>query len=158
MDVRLEDLQLMRLLLEDGDGEVQSPAAARATGMSDDEISRTEANAEPPLGVQSQQPPTSRVGGNAPVVSDGAAGRISVSGGVCATGSGGPAILDGSGEDDGPEFGGTVKDDALVRMHEIQQQLLVSFRQEAAERMLFNSMLQRVLTYEAEVGGGWVGG
>ena len=51
-----------------------------------------------------------------------------------------------------------VANDPLIQSHGILQQLLRSFRKEAFERMAFNSVLHRVLTFEAEVRGGEVGG
>ena len=175
ISLRYDDMQLMRLLLSDDDEQDEGQAAAMITQVEeiDGEICRDD---EPGLG-QGNQRRLESGGGHLPLPatslswtppplsgshsSDGA--RASEVIGVMCTAKGRNYASEVNGvmctakgrndddDEDGPEFGGSISDDPLLRMHEIQRQLLLSFRQEAAERMLFNSMLQRVLTYEAEV-------
>ena len=152
ISLRYDDMQLMRLLLSDDDEQDEGQAEAMITQVEeiDGEISRED---EPGLGPGNQRhsesggahlrPSTTSLSGSHS--SD--RPRASEGNGVICTSKG----RNDDEDEDGPEFGGSIRDDPLVRMHEIQRQLLLSFRQEAAERMLFNSMLQRVLTYEAEV-------
>ena len=164
VSVRYEDLQLMRLLLDDGnyegrdEGRNKGQALAAGTGVEKEggigcviEVLEDEGG-----GAHSQQELSEGSAYSHQIPSsesrDGCGKNISTGSGGDGTrdGDGGDGIHDGF-QDLGPEFGGSTKDDPMLQMHEIQQKLLLSFRQEAMERMILHSMLQRVFTFEIEV-------